>query len=84
MLARQMAVALPDRVAATHRAVALLAGCVAALERQNSPAAEADPYEALAVELVATAGPADWSALRSDPDCTALVKRAGFAKAIGK
>jgi tetratricopeptide (TPR) repeat protein len=82
-LARAVAATPPDRVASARRAVTLLAGCVAAAERQQVPA-EADGYETLAVELVTAAGPADWSVLRADPDCAALVNRPGFAKAVGK
>ena len=69
---------------ATHRAAALLAGCVAAVERQKRPAAEADGYVALAIELVTRVGEADWSALRADPDCAPLLARPDFAKVIGK
>jgi hypothetical protein len=57
---------------------------VTAVGRQNRSSAEAEAYEAVAIELVAAAGPADWSALRADPDCAPLVGRPGFAKALGR
>jgi serine/threonine protein kinase len=81
-LARRIVAAIPDRVAATHRAVALFAECVAAVERQKAPAEDADTYESLAIEVVTAAGPADWSALRADADCAPLMARPRFAKAI--
>jgi eukaryotic-like serine/threonine-protein kinase len=85
-LSREVAAALPDRVASTHRAVALLAACVAATERQKTAdaAAEVERYEALAVDLVQAVGPADWSALAADPDCAPLRDRPAFGKAVGK
>ncbi|HJZ90888.1 MAG TPA: serine/threonine-protein kinase [Gemmataceae bacterium] len=83
-LARRMAESLPNRVLAAHRAVALLAACVAAVERQKRPGTEADRYEALAIEVVTRVGSADWSALRADPDCAPLMARAAFAEAVGR
>ena len=83
-LADKMAGSLPDRVRATHRAVALIAACMAAAERQKSPASEADAYEALAIRLVERVRPADWSALRADPDCAPLLARPAFATALGR
>ena len=85
-LARDLAGALPDRAAGAHRAVCLLAGCVAALERQQ-PAAdgtEVDQYVRLASELVRAAGLTDWTALKADADCAPLMGRPAFASAIGK
>jgi len=83
-LANQIAGSLPNRVQATHRAVALLAACLAAAERQMSPAAECDAYEALAIQLVEHVRPSDWSAVRADPDCATLRARPAFAKALGQ
>jgi hypothetical protein len=85
-MARDIASALPDRPAAVHRAVALLAACAAATQRQNGPDADQkiERYAALAAELVTAAGPADWSALAADPDCKPLVARPALARAIGK
>ena len=82
--ARQIANSPPDRVQAIHRAVVFLADCVSAADHQKSPAAEADTYKALAIELVRGAGPADWAALHTDRDFTPLMKRPEFAKALGK
>jgi len=79
-LARGVAAALPDRAAAAHRAVAFLGRCVAA----TGPAGEAERYLAVAVEIVATAGPADWSAIVADPDCAPLMARPAFARAVGR
>jgi eukaryotic-like serine/threonine-protein kinase len=84
-LANRLANEPPDRVLGTHRAVAMLAACVTAVERDRRPAAEADGYEAMAVKLVAAVGPTDWSGIRADPDCIPLINRsAAFAKAVGK
>jgi eukaryotic-like serine/threonine-protein kinase len=83
-LADKMAESLPDRVRATHRAVALLAACMAAAERQKAPASEADAYETLAIQLIERIRPADWSALRADPDCAPLLARPAFANAVGR
>jgi serine/threonine protein kinase len=83
-LARRIAEELPDREMGAHRAAALLAGCVAAAERDRLPASVADEYESLAIELVTAAGAADWSPLRSDRDCGPLLERSAFAKVVGK
>jgi serine/threonine protein kinase len=82
-LARRIA-DLPDRVTGACRAVALLAACVAAAERDRLPAAVTDEYERVAIELVTAAGPADWSMLRADPGCAPLRKRPRFAEVIGR
>ena len=84
--ARKVAAALPDRVASTHRAVALLAACVAAIERDKPAVAvdEIGKYEELAVDLIKGVGPADWSALVADADCKPLLDRSAFAKALGR
>jgi len=83
-LARHIAAELPDPVQGAHRAAALLAGCVAATDGDRPPTDEAKAYEALAIELVERAGRADWSDLRSDPDCAPLLARSRFATAVGK
>ncbi|HJZ91626.1 MAG TPA: hypothetical protein VKE40_12195, partial [Gemmataceae bacterium] len=85
-LARTVAEALPDRKAAAHRAIALLAKCVSATEQQKSAdaPAEVERYVELAIKLVAAARPADWSALRADPDCASLQTRPKFAQAVGQ
>jgi serine/threonine protein kinase len=82
-LARRIATGLPDRVMGAHRAAALLAGCVAAAERDRLPT-EVDEYVRFAIELLNAAGPADWSPLRADPDCVPLLKRPAFAGAVGR
>jgi tetratricopeptide (TPR) repeat protein/tRNA A-37 threonylcarbamoyl transferase component Bud32 len=83
-MARRIVTELPDPVRSTHRAVVLLAACVAAVERQKRPAAEAEGYEALAIELVTAVGMTDWSALRADTDCAPLMARPAFATAVDR
>jgi tetratricopeptide (TPR) repeat protein len=83
-LADKITESMSDRVRATHRAVALLGACMAAVERQKAPAAESDAYESLAIRLVERVAPADWSALRADPDCAPLFARPAFASAVGR
>ncbi|MBO0697351.1 MAG: hypothetical protein J2P46_03065, partial [Zavarzinella sp.] len=81
-LANRIVAELPDPVRSTHRAVVLLAACVAAVGHQKRATTEADAYEAVAIKLVTAVRPADWSALRADPDCAPLMARPGFAAAV--
>ncbi len=78
-LARRIAAEFPRN---RRRALALLASFLTACERHKTSAAEIEPYELLAIELTKGLGSSDFSALRADPDCAALVNRPTFAKAI--
>jgi tetratricopeptide (TPR) repeat protein len=85
-LARRIAAEPPDPVRSAHRAAALLAACLAAVERRKAAGAdrEAERYVRLAVELVTAAGPAAWKALAADADCAPLVGHRAFAAALEK
>jgi tetratricopeptide (TPR) repeat protein len=85
-LARRIAAEPPDEVRSAHRAAALLAACLSAVERYKPAGAdrEVEGYVRLAVRLVTAAGPAAWKAVAADADCAPLVGHQEFAAALEK